>query len=160
MSASGFERWDCAAFFGGNDLRIYTAHKDAEIERALLEAGERFWRKHILEGIEPEIGATETSARYLRERFPRPTQNLREATPEELEMALEYRDADEVFKLAKEKRDKLKMRLAERIGDAEGITFPGGKITYKLAKGCTYTVVKETSRRFLPKFDEKRRTAA
>lgn len=160
MSASGFDRVDVAAFFGGFDLRVYTVRKDAEIEAALLEAGELFWKRHIVEGIEPEIGATETAARYLRERFPRPTANLREATPEELEMALEYRDADEVYKLAEKKRDTLKMQLAERIGDAEGITFPGGKITYKLVKGCTYTVTKEASRRFLPKFDERKKTAA
>lgn len=160
MSASGYHRWDVAAFFGGFDLRVYTVRKDPEIESALLASGERFWSRHIVDGIEPEIGGTDTAARYLRERFPRPTQNLREATPEELEMALQYRDADDVYRLAEKKRDDLKARLSERIGDAEGITFPGGKITYKLVKGCTYTVTKEPSRRFVPKFEERKTTAA
>jgi putative phage-type endonuclease len=205
MSASGFERWDCAAFFGGNDLRIYTAHKDAEIERALLEAGEKFWRKHILEGIEPEIGATETAARYLRERFSHETSKLRVATEEEITQIAEYINHKELRDHYEEQTEIAANRLKEMIGDAEGLIVNptdkfnrSGKITYRRSKDTMGTnwedvvsclraglqeivtieqiplvanliktaisineeVVKQGSRRLLPKFDEKRRTAA
>lgn len=139
MSASELERWDVAAFFGGWDLRVFTVRKDAEIERILLAHAEDWWRRHMIEGIEPDITASETAGRYLRERFPKNRLNLRLATEPEESML-------ENYSLAKREREKWtketadwQTKLEHAIGEHDGLECARGKVTYKLCKDTVGT---------------------
>ena len=61
-SSADIPVWDVAALFGGNDLRIYTVNRDPEIEAALLEEAENFWKNHGLARVPPPIGSSATAA--------------------------------------------------------------------------------------------------
>jgi len=148
MSATELPRWDAAVLLGGNDLKIYTVMRDQAIEAVLLEQGERWWKRHIIEGEQPEIGAGEGARRYLRERFPRNVSEIRPATEPELILLSQYSGVRERFQVLEEQKEVLENKIKLAIGDADGISFAGGRITYKLVKGCTYTVTKEPYRRF------------
>jgi len=63
MWITGYTLWDLAALHGGNDLRIYTVHYDADIAENLVRAGNEFWF-HVEHGepLEPQWEAQSTSA--------------------------------------------------------------------------------------------------
>ncbi|MCE5309658.1 MAG: YqaJ viral recombinase family protein [Acidobacteriales bacterium] len=134
MSLKGRRQWDFCPLFGGNDLRIYPVLYDADIEAALLEAGEKFWRDHILANVPPEIGASDTAGRYLKQRFPKNSGNLRIANAEEVALLASYRLARESFDTAKEIKDGLENRIKQAIGDDDGLTGAFGKFSWKKTK--------------------------
>lgn len=121
MSATELPRWDAAVLLGGNDLKIYTVMHDPEIEAVLLEQGESWWKKHIIEGVQPEIGAGEGARRYLRERFPRNIADMRPATVEDQELVRQYAHASEVFSAAEAAKESTGNRLRLAIGEHDGI---------------------------------------
>ncbi|MGL5631246.1 MAG: YqaJ viral recombinase family protein, partial [Azovibrio sp.] len=46
--------FDVAAFFGGDDLRIYPMERDLEMDEIIIEIAHRFWYEHVLAGIPPD----------------------------------------------------------------------------------------------------------
>ena len=133
-SSADIPVWDVAALFGGNDLRIYTVNRDPEIEAALLEEAENFWKNHVLARVPPPIGSSATAAEYIRKRFPRNTEAVRFATPEEVELLGRYRAAREAADAADEAKTSVENEVKLAIGDAEGIMAGASKVTYKRAK--------------------------
>jgi putative phage-type endonuclease len=69
LALTGYEVWDVAAYFGGADMRVYRIHSDPEIEGAMVEAGARFWRDHVLADVPPAFDGGDAAWGYLRERL-------------------------------------------------------------------------------------------
>lgn len=44
-----------AALIGGNQFRQYRVERDGDMEKTLIDAGNRFWHDHVLAGVAPEI---------------------------------------------------------------------------------------------------------
>jgi putative phage-type endonuclease len=139
LSASGRRAWDVPALFGGNDLRIYTVLPDPEIEAALLEEGDRFWRDNVLPRVAPPMGNSPAVAEYLKQRFPRNVAAIRQATDEEMALVSEYLPARTDHALLGDRLAALENRIKAAIGDADGFTFQGGKITWTKDRDTTGT---------------------
>jgi hypothetical protein len=45
MMVMGWDRWDVAALFNGNDPKCWTLHRDREWERDALEQVTAFWSR-------------------------------------------------------------------------------------------------------------------
>jgi predicted phage-related endonuclease len=137
-SAADLPWWDVAALMGGNDLRIYRVHRDAQIEEILLETGRQFWEKNVLEGVAPAIESTDSAREYLRQRYPRNVDLIREATVAEQLLIAEYRRVNEEFSKAEKLRDALQLQICDQIGTADGVSFPVdeegkiGRVLWKL----------------------------
>lgn len=43
----GWDVWFLASYFGGSHLRLYWLHRDSRIISAMLQAGRRFWKRHL-----------------------------------------------------------------------------------------------------------------
>lgn len=54
MAVMGYEIWDLAALVGGNEIRIYTIHRDQELIDNLIELEAEFWG-HVTANEAPEI---------------------------------------------------------------------------------------------------------
>jgi len=134
MSASGRKFWDVAALFGGNDLRIFTVDYDPDVEAALLEHAEKFWREHVLARVPPPIGCSETADRYLKQRFPKNISTVRIVTGAEAVLVNDYLVARQEFKDVEKAKDSLENEIKLAIADADGIRVAGGDITYKRCK--------------------------
>jgi putative phage-type endonuclease len=172
-------RIDYAVLFGGNDLGVYTLNRDEELEGIVVEKVAQFWRDHVEADKPPEITATETAEDYLRARFPKHVQPLREATEDEELLAKTLHGAAVNAERMVARTEDLKMRLKLAIGDAEGIKGDDWQITYRASKNSTKTEweliargfgnkypkefqelvglhshEQQGSRRFLPKFKE------
>lgn len=125
---------DVAALFGGNDLRIYRIHRHAEIEAVILESAERFWNDHVLARVPPPLGSTDTAAEYLRQRFPRNTEQVRHADAKEVALLAEMRRAREAFDAAESAKIAADNAVREAIGPYDGLLVPGGSVTWKASK--------------------------
>ncbi len=146
------ERWDVAALFGGHNLKVYIVVRDEEVEAMLVEAGERFWVDHVLNGKAPEITATDSTLEWLKKRFPDNDGALRTPTLEEEDLLNCYRLADEEFDIAEKNKKDLEARLKFAIAESEGFIWSGGTVTFKKVRGGPRSYVVPDHRRLHKNF--------
>jgi predicted phage-related endonuclease len=123
-----------AVLIAGNDFRIYRIDHDPVLEDILVEAGETFWRQHILTKVEPPISGSEAARQYLRHRYPREREKLRPATEEEVELLDQYAELRGLLKLGGARRKTMENQITQAIGDHEGLEWDRGKLTWKRTK--------------------------
>jgi len=135
LDATGLPWGDVAALFGGNDLRIYRVNYDANIADVLRGAAEEFVKNHLEPQIPPPIGHSDTAARYLKQRWPKNVQNIRQATPDEVMLMSRYKQERAVYNEALARKTDLEHQVKEIIADCDGIDDPVlGRVTYKYVK--------------------------
>lgn len=154
-SAADLPWWDVAALMGGNDLRIYRVHRDADIEATLLEEGEKFWSGNVLARVAPEMTGTDAAREYLRQRYPRNIEVMRSATVQEQFLIGQYEQARKELTALESRKDALQVQLCDLIGEADGINFPvdepgkTGRIMWKLGEPVEVKAhTRAASRRF------------
>jgi hypothetical protein len=126
--------WDCAALLSMDDLRVYRIHYDPDIEAILLEAGEKFWRDHVLARVPPPIGSSPAAAAYLKQRFPRNVEALRVATEEEAGLMARLKLVGEEYDAVNARCTAVENEIKLCIGDAEGLINGPWKIGYRRSK--------------------------
>lgn len=134
MSASEREFWDIALLVGGSDLRIYRIPRDREIEGVILDEARQWWAKHITEGVPPEMTCTPATEAYLKRRFPRGSGTLRVPNGNEAAIIEQFLEAREWKHDAETAYGDAEVRLKAAIGDDDGFSFSGGRITFKRTK--------------------------
>jgi predicted phage-related endonuclease len=136
MALLDYPLWDVAALVG-SDLWVYTVERDLEHEANMLALAEDFWKRYI-DGPElPPIGASDTSARYLRERFPRNRLEMLAATPDQIELLKNFGSARLQAKATEKVAKALQHAIELEIGDHDGLYWDGGKFTWKTPKDTT-----------------------
>lgn len=142
--------WDLAhvAALIDRKLGLYVVPRDRELEAILLERVERFWTKHVLADIPPEITYTDRTQEWIRKTFASHNDLLRPASEEETIMMGMLKAA----RLRKEEyesvEDSLKLRLQVAIGHDQGIAGDGFKATWKMDNGKkTYVVAAQPPKR-------------
>jgi putative phage-type endonuclease len=135
------ERARIGAYLTSDDeLRIYDIVRDDELIVSLLDKLDAWWYKHCDPHgprIAPPLDASEASTVWLKRTFPKDHAPIREADQEEVKLALEYKRLAADLAALQTKADTVKAQLQGIIGDAEGITTPYGKVTWKLQSGAT-----------------------
>jgi putative phage-type endonuclease len=126
------DRWDVAVLLMMNDsFRRYTLLRDKEVEKHVVDKCREWWDKRIVKGEAPPIDGSGAAGEWLRNRFPKEEGPVRPAFPEEMEITAQLEDVKGTIKQLKLKESELKNRLISSIGDAEGLMWDGGKVTYK-----------------------------
>jgi putative phage-type endonuclease len=54
MLVLDYDLFAVAAYFGGDDLRIYPMARDPEMDELIIDAAHDFWHNHVLAGVPPE----------------------------------------------------------------------------------------------------------
>lgn len=134
MSASDRSFWDIALLLGGSDFRVYRVVRDLALEDMLLERAREWWQKHIIEGIAPEITASDSTAAYLKYRHPRGNGVMRTPTGDEAALIEAFLQARAESKEAESELAGWELKLKAAIGDDDGFRWQGGKITYRRTK--------------------------
>lgn len=134
MDVYGTPEADIPVLIGGQEFRLYRVQRDDELIEMMVDLTGTFWHDHIEAGVAPPISTGDTAARYLRQKFPKHLAELRPATSHEAEKAeslvIARGTIAELDKLKEGYENDLKLS----IGDAEGIEWDGGRITWKAAK--------------------------
>ena len=134
-SAAGKPWWDVAGLFGGNDLRVFRIHRDPQIEDVCLDECWRFWNEHVLARKQPDIGCSPAAGEYLRQRFPKNTEQLRVATPDERNLLAQLKTVSQEWDRVNRECAAIENAVKETIGDSEGILDGPAKITWRRCKG-------------------------
>ena len=137
MFVCGYRETDLAALIGLEQFRHYRIQRDDELIEYLVEAGETFWRKHVLTGDPPEIGESGRTSRILAAMYPKQKRPLAGWTAEARKLAEECAAHKRAKALAEKAEEETANRLKLLIGDGEG--FSGGKGEPK----CTWRADKQ-----------------
>lgn len=116
------------AFRGPKKLRTYRIHRDDEAIGFLREIVDRFWTDNVLARVQPAIDGSDKTREWLRKRYPNNNGVMLASTPEAIELARQYREAEEAAAPHLAAMDEAKNRLMDLIGEADGIT---GVATWK-----------------------------
>lgn len=139
MAALDYDRWDVCALMGEGMPRIYTIERDREGEAAMLEKVEQWYRRFIVGDDRPPIGGNEDAARWLKQMYPRNRRDLRLATTEEIDALTAYVQIRVQQKELSRRQKALENYFKAAIGDAEGLTWEEGKLTWRKTKDGTWT---------------------
>ncbi len=136
MDVTGLRQWDITPLIGGNRFGVYTVFYDADIARSLTEIGRAFW-KHVVDGTEPPIDASEATTEFLLRRFPSNNEVLRQATEEEEKLIRDILAVRADKKALEESEAAIGNLLRQAIGENAGIMSRSGKATWKQPQGHT-----------------------
>lgn len=158
----------------GNDLAIFNVLGDSDLQSHLVEQGQRFWRDYVQTGTPPPIDGSESSANFLKSRFPRNTDKTIPGDAETDELMRRLMSVRAAGAKAELDEKLIINRLKELCGFHEGIVGQGWKLSWKNTKGSTktdwesvakamhpplevverHTNITAGSRRFLPTWDK------
>jgi putative phage-type endonuclease len=124
LEVLGWRRAAVAALIG-TELRVFYLERDPDLARALVEAGQRWWFRHVVTEIPPKIDGTEAASDYLSRRFPRgrAREELADMPPAVAAALLEYRECKATIDDAKARQDALANRLKLAIGESGAVGF-------------------------------------
>jgi putative phage-type endonuclease len=127
MLVMDYPVFDVAAYFGGDDLRVYPLERDREWDEILLDAGSDFWNNYVLPGIPPPLDADHPSALgLLRRMYPGTNGEVVEASASEFAWAAVAREATAKATEYSKVADSAKAHLLDCMGPAAVLRFPDG----------------------------------
>jgi predicted phage-related endonuclease len=131
--------WDVFVLLAGRP-QIYTVWRDRELEDAMIEQASEFWCRYIEGDEELPIDDPDAAERYLQWRYPthaRP--DLRIATTEEMAILDELAEVRRQAGTLIARRKILELEIKGAIKEKEGLTFAGGKFTWRRTKDSQET---------------------
>ena len=136
MGVTGLRRWWVAPLIGGNRPRFdHVVDFDEHFFADLVSIARVFWLRHVVPGVAPAVNGSESSAAYLRCRYPLPTREaLPPAPPEALVLADSYLELGELIAPLEVRREERKQQLQQMIGEsgAPGLELePGWSVTWR-----------------------------
>lgn len=115
-----------------DDWRIYTIDRadNADIIEELLRRGGVWWRRHVVDGVPPEIDTSRAASRWLRSRHGDPRDIFDQATDADEMLVEAYRKAVDMERAGKMGRELFSAQLQARIGDDAGLVGAFGRIKW------------------------------
>jgi putative phage-type endonuclease len=142
MITLDYERCDLAALVGGNTLRIYSIHRDAELEQLLIEGEHAFWSR-VERREPPAIDYAHRSAiPLLRHLHPGTSGETVTLAPDLAHWHHVRQECLDLIRAYEATRDAITGRMLEAMGDASVGRIDGvpGEYRRKLIKRAAYTV--------------------
>jgi putative phage-type endonuclease len=137
MLVTGARRGRIVAYMDG-DIRIYTIHRDTDLERVLVENINDFWARYVETKTPPPVDGTKAASEWLARRFPNATKEWKPATPSISEVVAKLAEVDRYYTQIETTRELLVQQVKEFLGEAHGVEVPGvGKATWGAVKGRT-----------------------
>lgn len=145
MLVMDYPLFDVAAYFGGDDLRIYPMERDPEMDELIIDAASEFWHNHVLAGVPPEPDFEHSSTLPMLRRL-YPGTNGRTVIASELDEALLHwwmvaEDAAAKAHQYEVVAEQAKNHLLEAMGEAAVLKLDGKRaMVRKVIKKRAYEV--------------------
>lgn len=136
MAVLDYDSADLAVLIGGRDFRVYHIQRDAELEKMLIQAEEKFWHEHVLQEVPPEP-STESD---VVSSFPKDSGEAVTATPDVVTHINRLRQLKTEAKALEEQVKAEELAIKKAMADASVLVDSAGN---KLA---TWTCTKPVSR--------------
>lgn len=113
MAVTNSDLWFLAVLIGGNDFRVYTIHRDIDLEETMIRRAGDFWWNNVKANIPPEaVTAADLAALY-----PRDNGRAVEASLELVEACQTARQLQDTIKAQQSRLDDLKNKIRAGIGE-------------------------------------------
>lgn len=139
---TGAETAFVPALIGGRGFVMFVVSANRELQEFIREESERFWREHVVPGIQPDDFAPSLESLKAMRRTPGKVADV----PDDL--AERFLKAQQDAKAANDRLDIVKGELIVSLGDADGGRYSAGEFTYFEQTRRGYTVA-DTSFRVL-----------
>jgi predicted phage-related endonuclease len=129
-----------------DDVRIYELPRRDDFGQGIRGRCRELWEQHVVPRVPPAWDGSDAGDELLKRLHPadaRP-ELLRADAAATIE-AKELRDARAALDAAEKRKAELEQRLKARIGDATGLVFDGGRITWKATKPTEKTDWQQTA---------------
>lgn len=137
MLVTGARRWRVGALIDG-DLRLYTIHRDPELDAFLVQSIDEFWKRYVETKTPPPVDGSKAAHEWLARRFPNASKEWLTPTQSIAEDVAKLSDAERALEQAEKHRELIVQRIKEFLGEAHGVEVPGvGKATWGSVKGRT-----------------------
>ncbi len=141
MAVDGAKRAYVAVLLHGDSFLWFQLERDEGAIAQLMEIEERFWSRHVLTGVAPDVDASDQTAQALRRAYARPAGEMRELPPVASELIADYLRASMALTTAKAERQAAANRLMTLMGFAEVGTVEGRPVVrWPLVQRRGYTV--------------------
>lgn len=127
------EEMDLAAMVDG-DLAVYPVKADLELQAWLLEAAGAWWKRHVVDGEQPDLNGSDQAKAWLKSRFPKDDDSVRPAAQNEVRLMVELEFAEGERDGAAQRFDDLANQLRQSMGATARLTGPNGYVTWKTDK--------------------------
>ncbi len=145
MLVLDYPLFNVAAYFGGDDLRIYPMERDPEMDELIIDSAHDFWHNHVLAGVPPEPDFDHKSTLPMLRRL-YPGTNGETVIASELDETLLYwakvaEDAAEKASQYEMVAEQAKNHLLAAMGDAAVLRLDGQRaMVRKVIKKKAYEV--------------------
>lgn len=130
MAVTGFERWDVAVLFGGQDYQEYTVYRDLELEEELIQKVLKWWDDYVKSDAAPPADGGDNYSQYLLNLYGNNNESFIPADGDVDKFADRLASLNSVIKRSKDEADRLKQELKIKIGEARGIRGRDYKISW------------------------------
>lgn len=134
MHVTELPRWDVAVWIE-EDFRVYPFERELDVEEGLVERVSEWRERYLLAGVEPPPETDAEKLEHLIRAWKKTSGIYLPATTEDLELLERIkawrggkRDLETVLEAAE-------LELRARIGDADGMESPLGKVHCKIQRG-------------------------
>lgn len=122
-----------------DELSIFQAEIDRDVETVILESVEAFWRDHIVPMKPPEYDGSSAAGQYLLQKHPKASEKLVQATVEASEWMSIYHSHKATLRALEGRMGACKQRLQEMIGPDKGFQADGWKAQWYDVRGQSRT---------------------
>ena len=130
MAVTGAPRTTLAVLVRGQRLDEYIIDWDPALAHQLIRLGRSFWWR-VQTNDPPPLDASADARAWLVAQYPRAaTEEFRAASAHEQQLALDYAAAHAERVRAKAREDALAAELMNTIGNAKGLAWTGGHVTW------------------------------
>lgn len=136
LGVTGWGRAHVAVLIDGWDYREFTVERDEADVAVVKGAVDAFWGAFVETGTPPE--ATAADSRTVLEAHPADDGEYLPGDLSQLELVEEWREAVQRAKRAKREADDLAVRLRQQVGDARGLEFPEGRLTWTRSESLRF----------------------
>jgi predicted phage-related endonuclease len=134
MFVVGAQRWDVAASIGSRP-RFVRVDRDEELIGMLWEAGERFWREHVLADVPPPTETSTGATRLVVARWARDNGQTIVAPDDAVDLVRDLMRYQAAEKEAKDGARQTKAKLCEIVGENKAIKGPWGSFHWGTQRG-------------------------
>lgn len=134
MHVTGLPRWDVAVWIE-EDFRVYPFERELDVEEGLVERVTEWREKYFLAGVEPPPETDAEKLDHLLRAWRKTSGIYLQATAEDLELLERIRGRRRELAALENILGGDELELRRRIGEADGMESPLGKVQCKIQKG-------------------------
>ena len=145
MAVANLDRCDIAVLHGGFKFAIYQLRRDPDLERSMLEQLREWWDAYVVKKVEPPLDSSESWGNYLATKYPfnrGPLVKVDEnSNPDLMRHVFNVLNFSDVKKQTEKRIEEAKNAIKAFLAENDGVVGPWGKITWRLCKDSTATVI-------------------